>query len=187
MENMQLEPVGRGPVQGHRELWVCFYGSILVGSSRSISVAVPLGCVLCSEVGGGGSSRRHMSVRRAVLHGEAGLAWELMSLGHHTAGLSADCWCFLFKPKSSWSQSPLGSKPCLYTCCASLLVFTSSNFQAPASAWHIAFLTALQHLKELLCWSWCAISSVAGARASSRPGCQTPEDAVWGWVAGGPS
>lgn len=119
--------------------------------------------------------------------GRQGLAWDLMSLGHHTAGLFAECWCFLFKPKSSWGQSPLGSKSCLYTCCTSLLVFTSSNFQAPASAWPLAFLTALQHLKELLCWSWCAISPVASARASSRPGCQTPEDAVWGWVAGGPS
>lgn len=47
--------------------------------------------------------------------GREGLAGELMSLGHHTAGLSADCWCFLFKPKSSWGQRPLGSKPCFYS------------------------------------------------------------------------
>ncbi|KAI1235550.1 hypothetical protein IHE44_0002429 [Lamprotornis superbus] len=40
-----------------------------------------------------------------------------------------------------------------------------------------------RNLKESLCWSWCVISPVASARASSRPGCQTPEDAVWGWVA----
>lgn len=42
------------------------------GGSRSISVAVPLGGVWSSEVGGGGRSRRHMSVRSIVLHGEAG-------------------------------------------------------------------------------------------------------------------
>lgn len=59
--------------------------------SRSISVAVPLGRVFSSEVGGGGSSSKHVSVRSAVLHGETGAGLGLMSLEHHTAGLSADC------------------------------------------------------------------------------------------------
>lgn len=41
--------------------------------SRSLSVAVPLGHVLYSEVRGDGNSRRHMDVRSWV--GRWGLAW----------------------------------------------------------------------------------------------------------------
>lgn len=58
--------------------------------SKSISVAVPLGRVLSSEVGGGGSSRRHVSVQSAVLRGEAGAGQ-----GADVPGAShcrADCW-----------------------------------------------------------------------------------------------
>lgn len=74
--------------------------------SRSISIAVPLGQVVSREVGGGGSSRRHRSVRSTVLLcGEARAGLELVSLGHHTAGLCS----LLLLPFQTKEQ--LGPKP----------------------------------------------------------------------------
>lgn len=63
-----------------------------------------------------------------------------MSPGHHTAKGSSNCWCFLFKPKSSCSQSLLGVKcdSTLYLCCASLLTVISRDFQASSCCVRLA-------------------------------------------------
>lgn len=74
----------------------------------------------------------------------------------------------------------------LCTCCTSLLVFISSNFQAPASAWPLAFLTALQHPRvavlELVCHQprgKCLRQFKTWLAAHLRM--------LRGWVEGGPS
>lgn len=77
----------------------------------------------------------------------------------------------------------------LCTCCTSLLVFILSDLQAPASPWPLASLTALQHVRELLCCAGVGVPSapwqvlVPVQNLVARP----PEDAVWGCVMGDPS
>lgn len=99
-----------------------------------------------------------------LLYGEAQAALGAGVPGASHAGLSADCWHFLFKPKSSWGQSLLGSKPCLYSVPVALHFWCL--FQA---TFRLQPLPGLLHSSlpcstpELLCWSWCAISPVASA------------------------
>lgn len=143
-----------------------------------MSVAVPLGRVVSVRwevVEVAGVSGAQCCV------GRQGLAWELMSLGCHTAGLSADCWCFPSKPKSSWGQSPLGSKPCFYS--VPVALHFGCLFQA---AFRLLPVLGLWH-PSLLCWSCCAISPWQVLEPVQDLVARPPEDAVWGWVAGGPS
>lgn len=109
--------------------------------------------------------------------GRRRLAWgaDVPWASHHE-GLSANCWCFLFKPKSSCSQSLLGVKrvSTLYLCCTSLLTFISRDFQAsscclclashthhPTAPKRVAVLELALHQPHDKC-----------SRVSSRPGCQ---------------
>ena len=111
--------------------------------------------------------------------GRQGLAWATdVPWASHREGLSANCWCFLFKPKSSCSQSLLGVKrvSTLYLCRASLLTFISRDFQASSCCLCLAFRIAHRPTApKRVAMLEPALRQPRGkcSHVSSRPGCQT--------------
>lgn len=76
--------------------------------------------------------------------GRQRLAWGTdVPWASHRKGLSANCWCFLFKPKSSCSQKPLGSKTCCYS--VPVLHFTSDIYFKRLSGFFMLPLLDLTH------------------------------------------